>query len=134
MRRSVIPTLLSAALCLSAPARAAEEEDAEEPEARPPLEARALWVGGAGGGASLLGLGLWLESVRQVVDAEAKGDVNARRRALHLGTIGGSIAFTGLCFLGAAAVMSTWRTPPVQVSFSVSPQGGWTLLLSGGTF
>lgn len=124
MRRAALSILL--ALSLSVPARA---EDAR------PLTAqdRAFWIGVSGAGLTLLGGGLWLESVRRIDEATARGDGLEAERARHLGAIGGSLAFTGLSALAVAAVLSSWRTEPVQVSLSVSP-AGWSVQLVGRTF
>lgn len=113
-----------ALLCLALPARAADVMT---------LSDRALWIGVGGGAVTLVGSGMWLASVRYLEDAQARGDLVDETRARHLGVIGGSVAFTGLCALGMAAVMSSWHEPPVRVSFEVRPTGAWAVFV-GGTF
>lgn len=116
-------------LSLATPARAEEEPP---PPTSTPLE-RAFWIGVGGAGLTLAGGGLWLASIRWIDDANARGDVFEVQRARHLGVIGGSLAFTGLSALAVAAVLSSWRVQPLQLSIAVAP-GAFSVQWVGSTF
>lgn len=122
--RPVRRLVLSLLIALSLPALAAEPV----PD---PLAERAFWVGAVGAGATLVGGGLWLESVRRIDEATARGDGHEAQRARYLGAIGGSLAFTGVAAMLASVVLSSWRAEPVGVSLAVTPSGQWSFAIQG---